>query len=138
MQIRIEDVKVRKRVRKSLGDLNSLMESIRKYGLLQPIVVDSDYNLIAGYRRYMAAKQLGWQTIPVVVINRTEDVDHLEIELEENIQRKDFTLDELSIGSLRLEKLRNPGFFYRLWMKLVHWFRKLARMIHKKGKRLLP
>lgn len=135
MQVRIEDIKVRKRVRKSLGDLTSLMESMRKYGLLQPIVVDPEYTLIAGYRRLMAAKQLGWKTIPVVVVNRIEDIDHLEMELEENIQRKDFTLDELSMGSERLDKLRNPGFFLRLWLKLIQWIRKLFR---RKRKRMLP
>lgn len=135
MQVRIEDIKVRKRVRKSLGDLTSLMESMRKYGLLQPIVVDPEYTLIAGYRRLMAAKQLGWKTIPVVVVNRIEDIDHLEMELEENIQRKDFTLDELSMGSERLDKLRNPGFFLRLWLKLIQWVRKLFR---RKRKRMLP
>jgi ParB family chromosome partitioning protein len=135
MQVRIEDIKVRKRVRKSLGDLTALMDSMRKYGLLQPIVVDPDYTLLAGYRRLEAAKQLGWKTIPVVVVNRTEEIDHLEIELEENIQRKDFTLDELSLGSARLDRLRNPGFFYRLWLKLIQWFRKIFR---KRRKRLLP
>lgn len=135
MQVRIEDIKVRKRVRKSLGDMTALMESMRKYGLLQPIVVDSDYTLIAGYRRLMAAKQLGWKTIPVAVVNRTEEIDHLEIEIEENLQRKDFTLDELSRGSVRLDKLRNPGFFYRLWLKLIQWLR---HMFRKRRKRLLP
>ncbi|MCX7786943.1 MAG: ParB N-terminal domain-containing protein [Spirochaetes bacterium] len=135
MQVRIEEIKVRKRLRKSLGDLSSLMDSMRKYGLLQPIVVDPEYTLIAGYRRLMAAKQLGWKTIPVVVVNRTEDIDQLEMEIEENIQRKDFTLDELSMGSDRLEKLRNPGFFYRIWLKLIQCFRKLFR---RKRKRFLP
>lgn len=135
MQVRIEDIKVRKRVRKSLGDMTALMESMRKYGLLQPIVVDPDYSLIAGYRRLMAAKQLGWKTIPVVVVNRTEEIDHLEIEIEENLQRKDFTLDELSTGSIRLDKLRNPGFFHCLWLKLVRWLR---HMFRKRPKRLLP
>ncbi|MFQ3620170.1 MAG: ParB N-terminal domain-containing protein [Spirochaetales bacterium] len=125
MQMRIEDIKIRKRVRKSLGDLNALMESMRKYGLLQPIVVDSENNLIAGYRRLEAAKQLGWKTISVVVLGRTEEVDRLQMELEENIQRKDFTMDELSDGTLRLEKLKNPGFFYRLWIKFIRWIRNL-------------
>ncbi len=127
MQIRIDDIKVRKRIRKSVGDLSSLMESMRKYGLLQPIVIDSENTLLAGYRRLEAARQLGWKTIPAVVVNRTENLDRVEIELEENVQRKDFSLEELSEASIALEKLRNPNLFVRLWKKFINWFRKLFK-----------
>jgi ParB family chromosome partitioning protein len=117
MQIRIDDIKVRKRIRKSVGDLSSLMESMRKYGLLQPIVIDSENTLLAGYRRLEAARQLGWKTIPAVVVNRTENLDRVEIELEENVQRKDFSLEELSEASIALEKLRNPNLFNKSSIK---------------------
>ncbi|HOV37723.1 MAG TPA: ParB N-terminal domain-containing protein [Spirochaetales bacterium] len=127
MQVRIDDIKVRKRIRKSVGDLSSLMESMRKYGLLQPIVIDSENTLLAGYRRLEAARQLGWKTIPVVVVNRTENLDRAEIELEENVQRKDFSLEELSEASIALEKLRNPNLFVRLWKKFINWLRKLFK-----------
>ncbi|MBP7494752.1 MAG: ParB N-terminal domain-containing protein [Spirochaetales bacterium] len=127
MQVRIDDIKVRKRIRKSVGDLSSLMESMRKYGLLQPIVIDSENTLLAGYRRLEAARQLGWKTIPVVVVNRTENLDRVEIELEENVQRKDFSLEELSEASIALEKLRNPNLFVRLWKKFINWLRKLFK-----------
>ncbi len=127
MQVRIDDIKVRKRIRKSVGDLSSLMESMRKYGLLQPIVIDSENTLLAGYRRLEAARQLGWKTIPVVVVNRTENLDRAEIELEENVQRKDFSLEELSEASIALEKLRNPNLFVRIWKKFINWLRKLFK-----------
>jgi len=103
------------------------MESMRKYGLLQPIVIDSENTLLAGYRRLEAARQLGWKTIPVVVVNRTENLDRAEIELEENVQRKDFSLEELSEASIALEKLRNPNLFVRLWKKFINWLRKLFK-----------
>ena len=65
MQVRIDDIKVRKRIRKSVGDLSSLMESMRKYGLLQPIVIDSENTLLAGYRRLEAARQLLWKNYEI-------------------------------------------------------------------------
>ena len=68
--------------------------------------------------RLQAAKQLGWTNINAVILSNISDVDELEMELEENNQRKEFTDQELLEGYRRLEKLRNPGFWRRLW-KLI-------------------
>ena len=56
MLINIEDIKIKKRVRKNLGDLEALKNSLRIYGLLNPITLNSKYELIAGERRLQAAK----------------------------------------------------------------------------------
>ena len=47
------------------------------------------------------------------------------MELEENIQRSPFTKDELIEGYERLEKLRHPGFFRRIWNFIVNFFKRL-------------
>jgi ParB family chromosome partitioning protein len=60
-------IRVGKRFRKDLGDLEILARSIKAIGLLHPIVVDRDGNLIAGLRRLRACKALGWGSIPVTV-----------------------------------------------------------------------
>ncbi len=131
MLINIEDIKIKKRVRKDLGDLEALKNSLRIYGLLNPITLNSKYELIAGERRLQAAKQLGWTNINAVILSNISDVDELEMELEENNQRKEFTDQELLEGYRRLEKLRNPGFWLRLWKSIQKLFSGLKNLIFK-------
>lgn len=122
MLVNINDIKVRRRVRKDLGDLEPLKTSLRTYGLLNPITLNSRYELVAGERRLEAAKQLGWSTINAQVLEIADKVSQLEIELEENIQRHDFTEEELLAGYTLLEKYRNPGFFRKIFNKLARFF----------------
>lgn len=131
MLINIEDIKIKKRVRKDLGDLEALKNSLRIYGLLNPITLNSKYELIAGERRLQAAKQLGWTNINAVILSNISDVYELEMELEENNQRKGFTDQELLEGYRRLEKLRNPGFWLRLWKSIQKLFSGLKNLIFK-------
>lgn len=121
MLVNINDIKIKKRVRRDLGDLEALKNSLRTYGLLNPITLNSKYELIAGERRLQAAKQLGWTNINAVVQSNLSDVEELEMELEENNQRKEFTKEELLDGYRRLEKLRNPS----IWQKIRLFFKKL-------------
>lgn len=136
MQILISDIKIKKRVRKDLGDIEMLKESLSHYGLMNPITVNSQYELVAGHRRLEAAKSLGWSTIEAIVVDTKDKLLQLELELEENIQRKQFTDSELIDGYEALEKLRNPSFFRKLMMKLHGFFvkvfdKKEARKIEK-------
>ncbi len=126
MLVQIKDIKIKKRVRKDLGNLEDLKDSLRTYGLLNPITLNSKYELIAGERRLQAATQLGWTSIQANIIDNISEVDQLEMEIEENNQRKEFTDDELYEGYKRLEKLRNPGFFYRIFLFFKHLFQKIA------------
>ena len=98
MLVNISEIKVRKRVRKDLGDLDALKESLRRYGLLNPITIDNKNRLIAGERRLEAAKLLGWTNINAVVVNNISAITKLELELEENNQRKEFTDAEFLEG----------------------------------------
>lgn len=83
------------RVRDDLGDIAGLMESIREQGLIQPIVVDSRDNLLAGARRLEACKRLGWNQVDVVVMYMKDDLlKALAIEEQENTCRKAFTPTE--------------------------------------------
>ncbi|MCH5295223.1 MAG: ParB N-terminal domain-containing protein [Treponema sp.] len=126
MFVRISDIKVKRRVRKDLGDLEQLKTSLKNYGLMNPITLNADYELIAGERRLQAAKALGWENINAIVLGQEVSEEHqLEMELEENNQRKEFTDEELLEGYHRLEKLRNPS----LWMRLVRFLKKLWKRI---------
>ena len=127
MLVDINQIQVSKRVRKDLGDLTPLMDSLKRYGLLNPITITKDYKLIAGQRRLESARQLGWTTIDAVVVDSKDPVARLEIELEENTQRSNFTELELLEGYKQLEKLRNPGFFRRIWNAIKAFFKKLFK-----------
>ena len=75
--------------------LSELAASIRRHGVLQPIVVSRDgdaYELVAGHRRVLAARLAGKTTIPAVV--RDEVGDRLELALIENLQRSDLNAIE--------------------------------------------
>ncbi len=73
-------------------ELAQLAESIKRNGVLQPVLVrrkaDGLFELIAGERRYRAAKLAGLQSIPAVVRN-TSDEQSVELALVENLQRED-------------------------------------------------
>jgi N6-adenosine-specific RNA methylase IME4 len=98
----ISSIKIGKRHRRDLGDIDGLATSFRDIGLLQPIVITPDHELIAGRRRIEAAKSLGWKSIPVHVVD-IESV--MRGEYDENILRKDFTVSErVAIGG-KVEKL---------------------------------
>jgi len=122
---RIESIVIGKRVRKDLGDLESLKSSLAEFGLMNPIVINNHKELIAGHRRLEAAKVLGWETIKVLVVEESNKLRLLEWELEENLQRKDFTEAELQEAQKRLEQLRKKPFFPSLWSKIKAFFKKL-------------
>ena len=73
------------------AELSGLVDSLRTSGLLQPILVrrhDSSFQIIAGERRWRAARQAGLQSIPAIV-REASDKDMLELALIENLQRSD-------------------------------------------------
>lgn len=82
--------------RKDFADarLRELADSIRQKGVLQPVLVEEDsdgrYTIIAGERRFRAARLAGLERIPVIV-GRFGAEERLEIALIENVQREDLT-----------------------------------------------
>ena len=80
--------------------LRALSDSIRRYGILQPLTVrrtDEGYELIAGERRLRAAKMAGLREVPVTVIE-ADDKKAMELALIENLQRSDLTPIEEARG----------------------------------------
>lgn len=85
-------------------ELRELADSIATHGLLQPLVVQSDgdgYRIIAGERRFRAARLAGLSTVPAVV-RATRGLEHLELALVENLQRADLNPVEEARGYRRL------------------------------------
>src|SRR5262245_39896717 len=93
-KVPIISVKVGQRIRKEYGDLEALASSIARHGQLQPIVLTDDNLLVAGERRLEAVKLIGQETIEAVFRAELDETQLKELELEENIRRKDFTWPE--------------------------------------------
>lgn len=127
MQVSISAIDIKDRVRKDIGDLSPLMTSMQKYGQLSPIVITRKNELVAGHRRLLAAKRLGWFTLDAAIVDRDTPVEKLEMELEENVHRKDFSPEELLAGYSRLEKLRRPGLGVRIRRFFSHLFSRVFR-----------
>ena len=93
----------------SEDSIKELAETLDKDGLLQPIVVREDgdqYEIIAGGRRYRAAKSLGWETIPAIVKNMDDD-QAASLALIENLQREDLNPIDEAKAYTNLMKLNN-------------------------------
>lgn len=112
-EIKVEEAE---RQRKKLGEekkvakesFASLKESIKANGLLQPIGVSREKELIYGYRRLQACIALGWTEVPTVVDPDRElsDLDKQVMELEENIQRLDLSWHERVEAIAKVDKIR--------------------------------
>lgn len=87
--------------------LSELSSSIARYGVLQPLIVvpgaDETYTIVAGERRWRAAKQAKLRKVPCIV-RRREELEQLEISLIENVQRVDLTPIEQAVSIERLHQ----------------------------------
>ena len=106
--IRISDIEPNKeQPRKKFDEdaLNELAESIKQYGIIQPIVVTKPkngfYEIIAGERRWRAAKLAGLKEVPVIIKDYS-NIEIVEIALIENIQRENLNPIEEAIAYKRL------------------------------------
>ena len=124
--IQIQDIVIQSRIRKDLGDIPGLANSIKENGLIEPIVLTHDYHtevtnehssyvyikLVAGERRLTALKSLGIQELQHAVhyIWRSELESNdpkkkllfSAIEMEENVRRKDLSWQEQILGKQKL------------------------------------
>jgi ParB family chromosome partitioning protein len=82
-----------------MDELDDLVESLRIYHLLEPIVVQKKpngrYEILIGQRRYLAAKRLNWPTIPARVLAKPlDDVDAALLSFTENVQRRELERED--------------------------------------------
>lgn len=103
-----------KRQRREIAEdtLQQLMKSISERGLIHPIVVTRDHEVVAGERRFTAITRLGHDKIEVRYVDEVAASELHLIELEENIRRVDVTWQEQSLALEQWHKLRiaeDPG-----------------------------
>ena len=101
VHIPISDIKPTEttaRRRFDLEDLEALSRSLLDKGMLHPVLVrqteDGGLQLIAGYRRWLAADLAGMTEVPAIIIDRVDEGEALEFALIENLQRRDLTIME--------------------------------------------
>lgn len=109
--MKVEEIKLRKRFREKTRNVDALCESIKKIGLLHPIVVDENNVLIAGLGRIRAFEELGYDEIPATKINLSDIIDKefgfknitQRAQVDENVVRRNFTPSEMVAIWLAME-----------------------------------
>lgn len=110
MLIPLSKIKIDERQRKDYGDLSDLTTSFTQFGQLEPVIVEDlgadQYGLRAGGRRLAAAAILGWTELEAVVRGAMDALLRQQIELEENIRRKDLEWQEEIAAVETIHKLK--------------------------------
>ena len=116
LQIKTDDIRANPAQPRADFDNNSIIrlaDSIRRYGIIQPLTVrrsDKDdiytYELVAGERRLRAARMLGYFTVPCIVVEADEQTS-AEMAIIENLLRKDLNMFEQAYGFKKL--IENHG-----------------------------
>ena len=109
--VKLSDVKVnpQTRIRQHSTDFKNnthykaLKKSMFKYGMLHPLTLDINLELIGGFYRFCVATELGWNKIKARIVD-VSNFDKIFIEIIENYHRKDFSSYEFYIGLGRLKK----------------------------------
>lgn len=104
--VEIEKITVSEdRHRKIFKKIDELAASILEFGLIEPIIIDDNFNLIAGERRLKACKQLGMKEVECEFKRDLDDWHKKAVELEENIRREALTYAEEVEAKLQLHEL---------------------------------
>lgn len=132
LKLKIENIRIRARIRQDQGDLSQLIRSIREVGLLSPIIVNEQCELISGFRRLEACRQLGWSEIEAKIIDTAADkIKKLDLEFHENIGRLDLNeAEQQRYHNMRRELLHPPQARFRLfkWLgRIWQWITSLFR-----------
>ena len=89
--MKLRDIKNTK-AKRVIGNIEGLRQSIADVGLINPLTIDQDGNLLAGGRRYQAIRELGWQEVEVKVIPiYGNQLKAFKVALDENLKRKPLT-----------------------------------------------
>jgi site-specific DNA-methyltransferase (adenine-specific) len=118
VKVRTSTIEIPERFRVNYGDLGELSNSIKKLGLIEPIVITYDEGLpvlIAGARRLLACLQAGIEEVEVTEKQDLDEEIRKEIEIEENIMRKQFTWQEEVRAKAELMRLREAKVPPSLW-----------------------
>jgi hypothetical protein len=94
------------RQRRDLSDISTLADSIRRLGLIHPLVIDRDFKLCAGERRLEAIKMLGHDFVMCQFLDELDPLQKRAVELEENIKRVNLSWQEQYSAVTEYHKIR--------------------------------
>lgn len=103
--VALDEIVIDERDREEFGNIEELADSIKTVGLLHPVVVTAGFQLVAGDRRLAAVRHLGWDRVPVTIVDLTNAADVLKAEFDENTCRKPLTPWEASRARERRSRI---------------------------------
>ena len=92
----------------STRDFNSLKESITKFGLVDPLIVNKCYTIVGGHQRYKICKELGYKEIGCIILDLDKEQER-ELNIRLNKNTGEFDMDILA-NEFDIEELTNWGF----------------------------
>lgn len=116
LYVPVTEIEVLSQVRSGINEesdsFKGLMQSIKEQGILEPLIVcpdgASNYRLLCGERRLLAAKKAGMESVPVRVVNVTQEEEFIALQLTENLQREDLNAIDQAQGILDYLRVKNP------------------------------
>ena len=130
----IDTIVIKSRRRKDLGDLSILEGSIRRLGVLKPVIIGNDNVLIAGERRLAACRNIGLDQIPAVKVDvECDSITALNIQVDLNLCRKQFSSEELD-AIIEMKKSlagESPKENLCLLSKTKAWFAEIIKYFKK-------
>ncbi len=123
LYIPVEKIVVMEQVRSNINtetdSFKSLVQSIKDKGILEPLIVtahdDGTYLLICGERRFVAARQLGLESVPVRIIEAGKELgETIALQLTENLQREELNPIDQAKGILAYIQAKHPDKGYNL------------------------
>lgn len=127
LELPVGEIRVVNHPRHVAGNLDTLEGSIRRLGVLQPLIVDRQNRLIAGHRRLLASRQAGLAAVPVLRIDAEADtLAAADIQSDENLCRLALSPAELEGLIQRKQGLvRHPDGASSGWLMCLQWLKRL-------------